>query len=104
MRASTRTDLDARQRADLANIYGFIHHRRGDRQRALEAYRRAAELHQPEHGNVLPLMIAAQIHYEQHQYQAALDAAIEYLKRSPSPSPGDYVFVDRLRALGAQVR
>ena len=49
-------------------------------------------------------MIAAQIHYEQHQYQAALDAAIEYLKRSPSPSPGDYVFVDRLRALGAQVR
>ena len=98
-----RPDLSARQQADLANIYGFIHHRRGDRQRALEAYRRAAELHQPEQGNVLPLMIVAQIHYEQHQYQAALDAAI-VLQRSQSPSPGDHVLVDRLRQLGAQLR
>ncbi len=104
--AATRPELDAAQRMRIASIYGFVHHRRGDLQRALEAYQlaaaeaeRAAHLLEPFY-----LSTVARIHYEQHQYQAALDAAIEYLQKTPRPIPADYVFVDRLRQLGAVVR
>jgi len=49
-------------------------------------------------------MIVARIHYEQNQYQEALDAAVRYLRAAPNPDASDYVFVDKLRQLGARLR
>jgi len=102
--------LTARQESELARIYGFVYHRLGDYERAIAAYERAARPFDepPFEGSdnwfAGPWMTAAMIHYERHRYQEALDAAIRYLRAVENPRPADYVFVDRLRQLGAIVR
>jgi len=100
--------LSPGQAAQLWHVYGFIHHKRGDYERAIEAYSKAAGAGADagEQGFLRPLqlMTIARIHYERQQYQPALDYALEYLKAAPRPSLADYVFVDRLRQLGAVVR
>lgn len=100
--------LSSPQQAQIEHIYGYVHYARGNSQRALEAYRREHALRaaEPAHPYYLaePLKIMARIHYEQHQYQQAFDAAVEYLKTTPAPRLVDYVFVDRLRELGATMQ
>ena len=102
--------LTPRQESELARIYGFVYHRLGDYERAISAYERAAQPFEDDPiegtGNYFatPWMTVAMIHYERHRYQEALDAAIRYLRAAKDPSFADYVFVDRLRQLGAVVR
>ena len=100
--------LSSIQRAHIEHIYGYVHYARGNYERALEAYRRehALRADEPAHAYYLaePLKIMARIYYEQHQYQQAFDAAVEYLKTTPNPRLVDYVFVDRLRELGATLQ
>lgn len=108
-RISATYVLDRRQTSDLSRIYGFVFHRLGDYERAIAAYEdsaRALEESGAGTGNysAQPWMTAALIHYERHRYQEALDAALRYLRAAESPMPADYVFVDRLRQLGAVVR
>jgi TonB family protein len=99
--AATRA-LDTREQAEIDRISGFVHFRRGNYQQAIEAYGRAALVNG--NLNAFSLMIVARIHYELNQYQEALDAAVQYLRAEPNPHIGDYVFVDKLRQLGATVR
>jgi TonB family protein len=98
--------LSPRQLSDLWHIYGFVHHRRGRLLLAIEAYRNAADPTDDtgEWMRARSLQVVAQIHYELRQYQEALDVMIEYLKMTPNAMMHDYVFVDELRALGAQLR
>ena len=86
----------------LWRLYGYVHARGGNFERAIAAYEVAVEVPGvPEHGARLTL---AHLHYERHQYQAALDAAVEYLATVQSPpTRAVYAFVDRLRQLGATV-
>jgi TonB family protein len=92
--------------SELWRIYGYVQHRRRNAERAIEAYTLAAELSagSGDYWHALSLMTVARLYYDRHEYQPALDAAIAYLKVSPNPTIGDYVFVDRLRELGAAVR
>jgi TonB family protein len=102
IRAGSR--LTRSQREKLLRIEGFVQHREGNYERAIAAYRKAAELQSADGVQWNTLMIVAHIYYERHEYQPALDAALRYLKRAQHPAPADYVFVDRLRQLGAVVR
>ena len=98
-------DLNAEQEAEIWRIYGFVYHRQGNYERAIEAYEKAARsLVGGGYFHATPLMTIARIHYEQHQYQQALNFAIEYLKASSNPSLAAHVFVDHLRQLGATVQ
>lgn len=92
------------ERETLLRIEGFVQHREGNYERAIAAYRKAAELEAEDGVPWNTSMIVAHIYYERHEYQPALDAALQYLKRAPHPTPADYVLVDRLRQLGAVVR
>lgn len=90
------------EQSKLWRIEGFVQHRLGNYERAIEAYEEAAALDaQPDSAT---WMIVAHIYYEREQYQPALDAALKFLKTARHPSAADYVFVDRLRQLGAVVR
>jgi TonB family protein len=94
--------LTTEQRSKLWRIGGFVQHRLGNYERAIEAYERAAALDLQPYSSTW--MIVAHIYYERQQYQPALDAALKYLKTARHPNAADYVFVDRLRQLGAVVR
>lgn len=97
--------LTPAQAYDAWRIYGFVHLRRGQYERAIEAYRNAVDQAENNRMRAHALMIVARILYERREYQEALDAAIEYLKVTPiPPSLDDYVFVDQLRALGARTK
>jgi TonB family protein len=98
--------LNSGQESQLWHVYGFVHHRRGDYERAIEAYRKAAGSRDDDSRFLRSsqLMTVARIYYERHQYQPALDFAIESLKANRDPRLADYVFVDRLRQLGAELR
>lgn len=98
--------LSAQQAAQIRRIYGFVEYSRGNYERAIESYLSSARLAEDPatHFSRSALMIAARIHHDRGQYQEALDIAIEYLKLTPNPMVADYVFVDRLRQLGATVR
>ncbi len=94
------------QVAQVSRIYGFVHHRQGNYERAIEAYERAVGLigDVSQHYYTAPLMTIARIHYERGRYQQAFDAAVEYLKHASNVSAGAYGFVDELRRLGAVPR
>lgn len=92
------------QRERLLRIEGFVQHREGNYERAIAAYRKAAALEAEEGASRKTQMIIAHIYYERQEYQPALDAALRYLRRARHPAPADFVFVDRLRQLGAVVR
>jgi TonB family protein len=97
--------LSPRLRSELARIEGFVNYRLGNYERAVEAYEKATEV--PFISTTyaaLPFMTLARIQYERGYYQSALEYAVQYLKRVPNPTVGDYTFVDRLRELGAVVR
>lgn len=91
------------ERETLLRIEGFVQHREGNYERAIAAYRKAADLEAEDGVHWNSLVIVAHIYYEQHEYQPALDAALQYLKSAQHPALADYVFVDRLRQLGAVV-
>lgn len=100
-------DLNARERAEIDRIFGFVHFRRGNYQQAINAYESAAQALASEGGylSASSLMIVARIHYELAQYQQALDAALQSLRMASwHPTASTYAFVDRLRQLGAVVR
>ncbi len=103
MIATYEQDMSSSQRSRLWHFYGFLHHRRGRYQLAIEAYRKSVVRpgEAAHYFNTWPLKIIASIHYELEQYQEAMNAMTEYLQSANRTAASDYVFIDRLRALGA---
>ncbi len=95
-------ELNVSEAHMLWRLYGYTHFRNQNFEQAISAYETAAA--QPGLRELGVRLTLAHLYYERQQYQKALDTVVEYLVMAENtPTASVYVFVDRLRQLGASV-